>query len=228
MTLVQLELGGVFDRDDSVLVRDRGRECVQESCLPRARAAADEDVELGVYAALEVVDGLSIERSDLDHLVESQPFLAELSDRDQRPAEAERGNDDVDAAAVRQARIDHRRGLVDAPSHLRDDLVDDPAHVRLVIEAHVGVEEPTVALDPDVVGAVDHDLGDAVVGQQPLERAVAERIVGDRGGEALLVVARDARLIRQVALDVDDHAVTERHRVHADVEQLWSELSDHC
>ena len=60
-----------------------------------------------MYAALEVVDGLSIERSDPDHLVESQPFLAELSDRDQRPAEAERRDDDVDAAAVGQARIDH-------------------------------------------------------------------------------------------------------------------------
>ena len=46
-----------------------------------------------------------------------------------------------------------------------------------------------MALDPDVVRAVDHDLGDAVVGKQALEGAMAERVVCDRGGEPLTVVS---------------------------------------
>ena len=39
--------------------------------------------------------------------------------------------------------------------------------------------QPARALDPDVERAVDHDLRDGVVGEQPLERAVAEDVVGD-------------------------------------------------
>ena len=52
------------------------------------------------------------------------------------------------------------------------------------------VVEPAVALDPDLVRAVDHDLGDRVVGQELLERPVAERVVGDLLDEALAIVAR--------------------------------------
>ena len=65
----------------------------------------------------------------------------------------------------------------------------------LVVEAHIGVEEPAVSLDPDVVGAVDHDLRDTVVREQPLEWAVAERVVGNRRGEPLAIVARDSLLV---------------------------------
>ena len=45
------------------------------------------------------------------------------------------------------------------------------------------LREPAVALDPDVVRAVDHDLRDRRIGEQPLERAVAEDVVGDLGCE---------------------------------------------
>ena len=131
------------------------------------------------------------------------------------PGERERRDDDVDAAAVREARVDHRRRLVDAPADLGDDLVDDPAQVRLVVEADVRLVEAALALDPDVVRAVDHDLGHAVVGEQPLERAVAERVVGDLVGEALAVVARDARLLREVAPRVREHLLAQRRRVDA-------------
>ena len=79
--------------------------------------------------ALEEIDRLGVERSELDQLVQGQPLLAELADRDQRSAQAERRDDDVDAAAVGQARIHHRRGLVHPPPDLGDDLVDDPPHV---------------------------------------------------------------------------------------------------
>ena len=57
--------------------------------------------------------------------------------------------------------------------------------------------EPPLALDPDVERAVDHDLGDGVVGEQALERAVPEDVVGDLGGEPVAVVARDAGLLRR-------------------------------
>ena len=71
----------------------------------------------------------------------------ELADRQRRPVQRERRDDRVDAAAVGQARVDHRRRLVDAAADLRDDLVDDPHDVRLVDEANVGALELAAALD---------------------------------------------------------------------------------
>ena len=47
------------------------------------------------------------------------------------------------------------------------------------VNADVRALELAVALDVHVLGAVDHDLGDAVVAQERLERAVAEDVVGD-------------------------------------------------
>ncbi len=78
------------------------------------------------------------------------------------------------------------------------------------------------ALDVDLARAVDHDLGDALVAQERLERAEADDLVGDllqhpdalgaREGEALLVddlaedlldLAADLDLVGQVELGVE-------------------------
>ena len=166
-----------------------GRERVQERRLAGARAAGDEHVQLGLDAGGEELEGLVGERAEAQQVVEHQALLRELADRQQRARERQRRDDHVDAAAVGQAGVDHRRGLVDAAADLRHHLGDDPAQLRLVVEAHRRLVEPALALDPDLVGAVDHDLRDRVVGEQPLERAVAEDVVGD-------LVARAARARR--------------------------------
>ena len=66
--LVQAKLGRVLDRDDAVRVRNRRREGVQEGRLPGARAARDEDVQLGQHAALEELDRLGRQRAEPDHV----------------------------------------------------------------------------------------------------------------------------------------------------------------
>ena len=48
-----------------------------------------------------------------------------------------------------------------------------------------------LALDPDLVEAVAHDFGDVPVGQQRLERAVAERVLEHLLDEALALDGRD-------------------------------------
>ena len=110
------------------------------------------------------------------------------------PGERQRRKHRVHAAAVGQACVHHRRRLVDAAPDLRDDLVDDPAQVRLVGEPDRRLVEAALALDPDVVGTVDHDLGDRLVGQQPLERSVSEDVVGDLLAQPAAVLPRDPRL----------------------------------
>ena len=58
-----------------------------------------------------------------------------------------------------------------------------------------GLLDLAVALDEDQVGAVDHDLGDVVVLQQPVDGAVAEDVVGDVLDELGLVGGREGRLL---------------------------------
>ena len=192
VALVELELGGVLDRDDAVVVRDRLGEDVQERRLSGAGTARDEDVQARLDAALEELDRLGRQRPEPDHVLEAEPVAGELPDRDERPGERERRDDRVDAAAVGEARVDHRRRLVDAAADLRHDLVQDPAQVRLVVEPDARLVELALALDPDVVGPVDHDLADGVVGEQPLERAVAEDVVGEVGRDLVALGAREA------------------------------------
>ena len=50
---------------------------------------------------------------------------------------------------------------------------------RVVAEADLRLLDLALHLDEDAVGAVDHDVGDVVAGEQRLERAVAENVVAD-------------------------------------------------
>ena len=51
----------------------------------------------------------------------------------------------------------------------------------VVAEDDVGLLELAFALDVDLVGAVDQDVGDRRILQQQLERAEAEQLVEDVG-----------------------------------------------
>ena len=73
------------------------------------------------------------------------------------------------------------RRLVDPSSDLADHLRDDPAQVRRVGEGQCGLRQQAGPLDPDVLRTVDHDLRHRRVGEQALERPVAEDVVGDLG-----------------------------------------------
>ena len=153
----------------------------------------------------------------------------ELPDRDHRPDERQRRDDRVDAGAVGQAGVDHRRRLVDAAPDRGDDPVDDPHDVVVVLEDDVRQLELARSLDVDLARAVDHDLRDRLVAQERLQRAEADDLVGDLlehpdalgagQGEALLVddlaedlldLAPDLDLVGQVELRVqvlDDPAL---------------------
>ena len=146
----------------------------------------------------------------------------ELPDRDDRPDERQRRDDRVDAGAVGQAGVDHRRRLVDAATDRGDDPVDDPHDVVVVLEDDVRELELAGPLDVDLARAVDHDFRDRLVAQERLERPEADDLVGDLlehpdalgagQGEAFLVddlaedlldLAPDLDLVGQVELRVE-------------------------
>ena len=137
------------------------------------------------------------------------------------PDERQRRDDGVDAGAVGQAGVDHRRRLVHAAPDRGDDPVDDAHDVVVVLEDDVRQLELARALDVDLARAVDHDFRDGVVTEERLQRPEADDLVGDLlehadalgagEGQALLVddpaedlldLAPDLDLVGQVELRV--------------------------
>ena len=96
-----------------------------------------------------------------------------------RAVDRDRIDDRIDARAVGQARVHHRRGFVDAPPQRRDDSLDDQAQLPVVAETLVRAFDLAVALDVDRVGPVDHDFGDVRIAHQIFERPEAQRFVDD-------------------------------------------------
>ena len=71
------------------------------------------------------------------------------------------------------------RGFVDAAADLADDALADVHQLGVVAETDVGFLDLAADFDVGAEGAVDHDVGDVVAGEQRLERAEAENVVAD-------------------------------------------------
>ena len=114
VALLELELGRVLDRHDALVAGHEARERVEQRRLARAGSARDEDVDLAADAGREERAGGGRERAERREVGQRVRVARELPDRQRRAAQRERRDDRVDAAAVGEARVDHRRGLVDA------------------------------------------------------------------------------------------------------------------
>src|SRR5216683_822390 len=125
-----------------------------------------------------------------------------------------RPDDRVDAAAIGQARVDHRVKAVDVAPGRGDHAPDGLEQLVLVVETDLGLGEHAAALDEDLVGAVDHDLADRPVVEKRVERAVTDRGAKDDVGERRLLcgVERDA-VLGEEAVQVGAHRAREGERV---------------
>ena len=198
--LLELELGRILDRDDALVTGDERRHRVERRRLTGTGTARDQDVQLALHAGGEELCRLRRDRPERDQVVHRVGVSRELPDRQRRALERQRWDDRVHAGAVRQARVDHRRGLVHAPADLRHDLVDDAQQVRVVGERSLRPLDLAQPLDIDPVIGVDHDLGHGVVSQEVLERSVAQDVVGDLPDDLASLLTRERRSIQHELL----------------------------
>jgi hypothetical protein len=174
---------------------DQLRHGVQHGRLARAGTARDHHVQ-------------PVGRSDLEHLteilghvalahhdVERDGLLRELADGDRAAVDRQRRRDDVDARAVGQTGIGDRAGLVDAAADPGHDALRDVHHMRIVAEADLGQLQLTLALDVDLLRAVDHDVVDRLVRKQRLERPEPDHVVDQGDGQLLLLATGHRQLL---------------------------------
>jgi hypothetical protein len=169
--------------------------------------------------------------AEADHGGEIDAMACELANRDAGAVDGERREDDVDPAAVEKAAVEQRARLVHPTPDQRGHLLGDARDLRGVAELDLGPAHLAADLDVDLVRTVHHDVADALVTQQRLQRAEADHIVGQFGREPPLVVGGeldplavreivdqglqlDAELLhghhgRRDGIDVGDHLAAE-------------------
>ena len=134
MRLLQLKLGRVFDRDDALAVGDERRLDVEQRCLTGAGAAADEHVQLQVHAVAKELEHVGGDRLVADQVLGLEAVGRKTANRKQRAVNRQGRNDRIDARAIRQARIHHRRAVVDTAADAADDAIDDAQKMLVVLE----------------------------------------------------------------------------------------------
>ena len=82
--LAELELGGVLDGDDPLVVRDERRQDVEGRGLAGAGAAGDEDVQAGFDAGPQEVEHVGGGGAEPDEVVDGERRGGELPDGDDR------------------------------------------------------------------------------------------------------------------------------------------------
>src|SRR5882762_11748490 len=104
-------------------------------------------------------------------------MLPESADRQDRPDERYRWDHRVDTRPIGQSPIDEWAGEIDPPAERRDEPLDQHEDLLRIGKVDRGLLKPAVALDPHTPGAIDHDLGHAIVAEQRSELAETEQAI---------------------------------------------------
>ena len=123
--------------------------------------------------------------AEANQILQFQRVHRKTADGDDRPVDGQRGDDGVDARAVRQAGVHHRRRLVDAPAHPGDDPVENRHQVPVVEKTRAGAFEQSLALDINMAIGVDQDVGDARIAEERFDRAESAQFIDDFTDEKL-------------------------------------------
>jgi len=97
VVLVQLQLRGVFNRDDAFAIGNVGGQHVEERGLAGAGAARNQNVEARFHATTQKFQHSCGERVVLEQIVSGERITAETPDREAGAVDRQRGNDGVHA-----------------------------------------------------------------------------------------------------------------------------------
>ena len=178
MPLLQLELARILDHEHTLVVRDEGAERVQDGRLARACRARDDHILVQEDERADEPPRPFVHAAERLHPLDGQRVLLELADGDDRADARERRDDGVDAAAVREARVQARMEIVEHAHDRLRDVRRRRAEHRFADELLQYFLQLAPSLDVDAARTVDQDLRNRVVGQIGRHRREEERQKG--------------------------------------------------
>src|SRR5258706_3911332 len=183
MTLPELQLGRVFDRDDSLVAWYVARHHVEERGLTAARAAAYQNVRPRHHTCLEEAKGALAAAPEPDQVVHVERPADELADVEQMAVDRHRRNRRVNPRAVQQACVTDGVLRIDPAANRFDYEPDHIEHLLLACEGDRCQHEAAVDLDIDITTGHHHYLGYLRIGHQGRERSQPGGVLGLRGIE---------------------------------------------
>ena len=94
------------------------------------------------------------------------------TDREQGPIDSKRGHDAIDSGPICKARIDPWRCAINSETKWSDDSFEQGIG-GCAVNNHAGAFEMTMAFNPKIAGAVDHDFIDRGVCEKRIEHSEA-------------------------------------------------------
>src|SRR5262245_40942326 len=125
MWLLQLQLGSILDRNQTLFFRNEARQGIEERCLSGPCATGDENRHSCPYGLGEHSCHRRAQGTGRYQRLHFQRTLGKLADGDKWAIDGDRPDSDVDTRPVNQPGIDHWRGFVNTAADCTDDLIDD-------------------------------------------------------------------------------------------------------
>ncbi len=172
--LIQDQFRRVFDGHDPLAIRDGLGKGAEQRGLSRAGAAGNQQVLSAANDGIQQIVDLLREHAQLLQVRTPQSLPAEPPNGERRSVDGHGGKRGVDAAAVGEPGVHHRRAFVDPPADAGGNPLDDAHQVVGVRESHVGLLQSPEPLDVHLLRAVDENVGDGRIGHQRRQRSNAE------------------------------------------------------
>src|SRR5262249_7734012 len=106
--LLELQFGGVFAGNDALVVINVARETIEKRRLAGTGAAGNQRIHPAAADDFQEIGTMLGNRAVFHELLERELVLAEFANGERRAVDRKRRHDDVDARAVRQARVADR------------------------------------------------------------------------------------------------------------------------
>ncbi len=231
MGLLQLQFRRIFDGDNTFTRVNQLRNGVQHGGFTGTRTAGYQDIQ--PTTARNTQHGGRGGRHILLslHHVEGDFLLGEFTDGNRRTINGERRNDDIHSAAICKTGIHQRIRFVNTPPHMADDPPRNLHHMGIVTKLAIGQHQLAFLFDKHLLGTIDHNIGDALIGEQRLQRTKAEHVMHQAFGQlALLALIKLDPFLDQDIRDNIGNITRQIETVHghggADIDTLHQQRLD--
>ena len=114
MRMRQRQLGRILNRHHPLIGGDKARNRIEHGGLAATGAATDKNIAALAHRQLEQAGHAFVHGAEIDQILNPQRIIAKLAYRHRRPVQRQGLYHHIDTPSIRQARIDHGRGFIEA------------------------------------------------------------------------------------------------------------------